>query len=135
MFNKALLISELGFKGVRSSGAGGQHVNKTASKVELTFNLETSQVFNDTQKALLRKNLSSRITKEQLIILQCGENRSQHKNKTLVIDRFFELISKALIVQKPRRKTKVPYSVKLKVLKKKKQNAEKKANRKRPKIE
>lgn len=135
MFNKALLIAELGFKGVRSSGAGGQHVNKTASKVELTFNLETSQVFNDTQKALLRKNLSSRITKEQLIILQCGENRSQHKNKTLVIDRFFELISKALIVQKPRRKTKVPYSVKLKVLKKKKQNAEKKANRKRPKIE
>jgi len=135
MFNKALLIAELGFKGVRSSGAGGQHVNKTASKVELTFNLETSQVFNDTQKALLRKNLSSRITKEQLIILQCGENRSQHKNKTLVIDRFFELISKALIVQKPRKKTKVPYSVKLKVLKKKKQNAEKKANRKRPKIE
>jgi len=118
-----------------STLTGGQHVNKTASKVELTFNLETSQVFNDTQKALLRKNLSSRITKEQLIILQCGENRSQHKNKTLVIDRFFELISKALIVQKPRRKTKVPYSVKLKVLKKKKQNAEKKANRKRPKIE
>lgn len=135
MFNKALLIAELGFKGVRSSGSGGQHVNKTASKVELTFNLETSQVFNDIQKALLRKNLSSRITKEQLIILQCGENRSQHKNKALVIDRFFELVSKALIVQKPRRKTKVPYSVKLKVLKKKKQNAEKKANRKRPKIE
>ncbi|WP_452218987.1 alternative ribosome rescue aminoacyl-tRNA hydrolase ArfB [Lacinutrix undariae] len=135
MFSKTLLITELDFKGIRSSGAGGQHVNKTASKVELTFNLETSQVFNETQKALLSKNLSSRITKEQLIILQCGENRSQHKNKALVIDRFFELISKALIVQKPRKKTKVPYSVKLKVLKKKKQNAEKKANRKRPKIE
>ncbi|MGR7813031.1 alternative ribosome rescue aminoacyl-tRNA hydrolase ArfB [Lacinutrix undariae] len=135
MFSKTLLITELDFKGIRSSGAGGQHVNKTASKVELTFNLETSQVFNETQKALLSKNLSSRITKEQLIILQCGENRSQHKNKALVIDRFFELISKALIVQKPRKKTKVPYSVKLKVLKKKKQKAEKKANRKRPKIE
>lgn len=135
MYSKTLLIAELDFKGIRSSGAGGQHVNKTASKVELTFNLEASQVFNESQKALLRKNLSSRITKEQLIILQCGENRSQHKNKALVIERFFELVSKALIVQKPRRKTKVPYSVKLKVLKKKKQNAEKKANRKRPKIE
>jgi len=134
MFDEALLLTELNFKAVRSSGAGGQHVNKTSSKIELTFNLNDSNVFDDDQKALLSSKLASRLTKDNLLIIQCDESRSQHKNKEIVIERFLEIIHQALIVPKKRKKTKIPKAVKLKRLETKKQTAEKKANRKPPKI-
>jgi ribosome-associated protein len=134
MFDEALIISELSFKAVRSSGAGGQHVNKTSSKVELIYNLNESDVFDEDQKALLLSNLKSRLTKDNVLILQCDESRSQHKNKALVIERFLELIHLALIVPKKRKKTNVPKAVKQKRLETKKQIAEKKTNRKPPQI-
>lgn len=134
MFDEALLISELSFKAVRSSGAGGQHVNKTASKVELTFSLDDSIVFDEEQKMRLASNLKSRFTKDHILLLQCDESRSQHKNKALVIARFMELIHQGLKVPKKRKKTKIPQSVKLKRMETKKQVSEKKANRKPPEI-
>jgi ribosome-associated protein len=134
MFDEALLISELSFKAIRSSGAGGQHVNKTASKVELTYSLNDSVVFEDDQKERLISNLKSRLTKDNVLILQCDESRSQHKNKALVIERFLELIRQALIVPKKRKKTDIPKAVKQKRLEIKKQIAEKKAGRKPPEI-
>jgi ribosome-associated protein len=134
MFDEALIISELSFKAVRSSGAGGQHVNKTSSKVELIYNLNDSMVFDEDQKALLLFNLKSRLTKDNVLILQCDESRSQHKNKALVIERFLELTRQALIVPKKRKKTNVPKAVKQKRLETKKQIAEKKASRKPPQI-
>jgi ribosome-associated protein len=134
MFDEALLISELSFKAIRSSGAGGQHVNKTASKVELIYSLNDSVVFEDDQKARLISNLKSRLTKDNVLILQCDESRSQHKNKALVIERFLELIRQALIVPKKRKKTNIPKAVKQKRLEIKKQIAEKKAGRKPPEI-
>lgn len=134
MFDEALLLTELNFKAIRSSGAGGQHVNKTSSKIELTFSLKDSNVFDDDQKALLTSNLKARLTKDSLLILQCDESRSQHKNKEIAIDRFLEMINQALIVPKKRKKTKVPNAVKLKRLATKKQTSEKKANRKPPEI-
>ena len=135
MFDEALLISELNFKAIRSSGAGGQHVNKTSSKVELMFNLNDSNVFDEKQKTLLQSNLKSRLTKDDIFLLQCDESRSQHKNKALAIERFLELINQALIVPKVRKKTKVPKAVKIKRLKTKRQVAEKKAGRKPPEID
>lgn len=134
MLNEQAILSELTFKAIRSSGAGGQHVNKTSSKVELQFNVEISQFLTEEQKELLYKNLETRLTKDNVLILQCGESRSQHKNKSIVIERFLELIKQSLIVPKKRKKTKTPKAVKLKRLKNKKQNAEKKANRKPPEI-
>lgn len=134
MFDEKLLISELNFKAIRSSGAGGQHVNKTASKVELTFSLMDSSALNDEQKSMLKNSLSTRLTNDNVIILQCDESRSQHKNKALVIDRFLQLIKQGLVVPKKRKKTKVPKVVKLKRLQSKKQTAEKKAKRKPPEI-
>ena len=135
MFDEELLISELQFKAVRSSGAGGQHVNKVSSKVVLNFDLNNSQVFSEEQKVLLFKNLATRLTSEGVLILQSDESRSQHKNKELVIKRFLELIKQGLIVPKKRKPTKTPKSVKLKRLANKKQQSEKKANRKPPKLE
>ncbi len=134
MLDEELLLTELSFKAIKSSGAGGQHVNKTASKVELTFNVEASTVLNEEQKELLLKNLQTRLSNQNVLILQCGESRSQHKNKALVIERFLEIIKQGLIVPKKRKKTAVPKAVKQKRLQNKKQQSEKKANRKPPEI-
>jgi len=135
MFDEALLISELDFKAVRSSGAGGQHVNKTSTKVELTYGINDSVVFGEDQKTRLISNLKSRLTKDNVLLLQCDETRSQHKNKALVTERFLELIKQALKVPKSRKKTKIPKSAQRKRLATKKKIAEKKANRKPPEID
>jgi len=135
MFDEALLISELDFKAVRSSGAGGQHVNKTSTKVELTYGINDSVVFGEDQKTRLISNLKSRLTKDNVLLLQCDETRSQHKNKALVTERFLELIKQALKVPKSRKKTKVPKLAQRKRLATKKKIAEKKANRKPPEID
>ena len=143
--NQEVLLSELQFKAVRSSGAGGQNVNKVASKVELTFSLDDSLGLSDEEKYLLKQTIASRLTKDNFLLLQCDESRSQHKNKTLVIERFFKVIEEGLVVPKKRKPTKVPKQVKnafktvpkqvkIKRLKTKRIASEKKANRKPPEI-
>jgi ribosome-associated protein len=127
------LIKELGFKAVKSGGAGGQHVNKVSSKVELTFAIESSNELSVKQKELLLKNLSSRLSKEKVLILFCDENRSQHKNKEIVIERFLKIIHKGLIVPKKRKPTKISRSAIQKRLEKKKKMSLKKIHRKKPK--
>ena len=129
------MISELTFKAIRSSGSGGQHVNKVSSKVELQFNISISQCLNDNQKELIKNSLKSRLTKEYVLILQCDESRSQHKNKELVIKRFMQLIEQGLIVPKKRRPTKTPRAVIKKRLDSKKKQSAKKENRKKPNID
>lgn len=132
MINQDALISELSFKAVRSSGSGGQHVNKVSSKVELTFSVSESLVFNSEQKELLIQNLKTRLTKDNVLILQSDESRSQHKNKTLVFQRFLNLIKEGLQVPKVRVPTKTPKSAVRKRLKVKRVRSERKANRKKP---
>ncbi|WCO01421.1 alternative ribosome rescue aminoacyl-tRNA hydrolase ArfB [Psychroserpens ponticola] len=135
MFDEQAILNELTFKAIRSSGAGGQHVNKTASKVELTFDLEASVILTEEQKALLKINLEPRLTKAFVLIMQCGESRSQHKNKSIIISRFLELIRTNLIPDKERIPTKTPKAVIRKRLTNKRKNAEKKTNRKPPQID
>ena len=129
-----LLISECNFSAVRSSGPGGQNVNKTSTKVILSWDVASSQAFDEEQKGRLREKLSNKITKEDILIINDSQSRSQHKNKENVIARFFLLLEYALQKPKPRKKTKVPRAVKRKRLEAKKQHAEKKANRKPPKL-
>lgn len=133
--NKDILQSELQFRAVRSSGAGGQNVNKVASKVELIFDLDASLGLTDDEKQRLKQSISNRLTKDNMLLLQCDESRSQHKNKTLVIERFFNLLNDGLIVQKERVPTKIPRSVIKKRLKAKRKVSDKKANRRPPEIE
>ena len=135
MFDEKAILSELNFKAIRSSGAGGQHVNKTSSKVELTFDLENSQCLSDIQKELLKTNLSSKLTKLNVLILQCGDRRSQHKNKSIIIQRFLDLITENLIEEKDRIPTKIPRAVVRKRLTNKRKTSEKKAKRKPPEID
>lgn len=126
------IISELNFKAVRSSGAGGQNVNKVSSKVVLSFDLEASQALSDEEKTLLKENLSTRLTSENILILNCDEDRSQLKNKEIVVKRFLELVKKGLYVPKVRKATKVPKAVIKKRIKDKKNISDLKQSRRKP---
>ena len=133
--NSETIIKELSFKAIRSSGAGGQHVNKTSSKIELTFDLENSTSLSNSEKEFLKIKLSSKLTNQNVLILFCEETRSQHKNKELAIKRFLSLIRTNLIRPKKRRPTKPSKSSILKNTEKNKRNSLKKILRKKPKFE
>ena len=133
--NPELIKKELKFKAIRSSGAGGQHVNKVSSKVELSFDLINSAALSLEEKELLQKKLKTKLTKEFILIIQCDESRSQHKNKELVIKRFLELIINGLKVPKKRKATKPSKSSIKKRLEKKKKQAYKKVFRRKPNLE
>ncbi|MCG2610891.1 aminoacyl-tRNA hydrolase [Flavobacterium sp. SM15] len=132
--NKEISLSELQFKAVRSSGAGGQNVNKVASKVVLTFDLKNSAAFSEEERQLLLFKLENKLTKEHLLILNCDEDRSQLKNKEIVIKRFLGILQEALKIQKKRKPTKIPRSVIEKRLKEKRNQSDIKQNRQKPKF-
>ncbi|PHR97232.1 MAG: aminoacyl-tRNA hydrolase [Leeuwenhoekiella sp.] len=130
--NKEILQSECEFKAVRSSGPGGQHVNKTSTKVMLHWDLQASAVFTEEQKERLRQRLASKLTTENQLVLSYDQSRSQHKNKGEVFKNLVQLLEKALVKQKKRKKTRPTLASKKRRLESKKQNAQKKANRKPP---
>jgi len=132
--NTQALINELKFKAVKSSGAGGQHVNKVSTKVELIFDLQNSSEFSKEEKELLLQKLKNKLTKENSLLLSCDESRSQHKNKELVIKRFLKLIENSLKVPKKRKATKPSKSSIEKRIDKKKKQAYKKAFRRKPEL-
>lgn len=126
------LVSELSFKAVRSSGAGGQNVNKVSSKVVLTFDLKNSTALSPEEKILLETKIASRLTSENILILNCDEDRSQLKNKAIVTKRFLNIITTGLLIPKIRKATKIPKSVIRKRIKDKKNVSEVKKNRQKP---
>lgn len=129
-YKKEKLISELTFETSRSSGKGGQHVNKTESKVDLIFDVTQSKVLSYNERKRVESVLSSRIH-SGVLRLSCQENRSQYRNKEIVIDRFIKLLQNALIVQKKRVPTKLSYSKKKSRMKDKIKHADKKNARKK----
>jgi len=130
--NKEALFQECDFKAVRSSGPGGQHVNKTSTKVMLHWSLKDSNVFSEDQKQRLYKRLQSKLTTDDQLVLSYDQSRSQHKNKDEVFKNLVRLLENGLIKPKRRKKTKPTLASKKRRLDSKKRNAEKKANRKPP---
>lgn len=126
-----IINSELNFKAVRSSGAGGQNVNKVSSKMVLIFDVATSEGLNDEEKLLIQTKLKTKISQENLLILTCDEDRSQFKNKRIIIKRFFEMLEKALVKPKVRKATRVPKGANEKRIQEKKKAGEIKAGRKK----
>jgi ribosome-associated protein len=124
--------SELQFKAVRSSGAGGQNVNKVSSKVVLSFDLKNSQALSEEEKMRLETKLSSRLTSDLVLILNCDEDRSQLKNKAIVTKRFLDILTVGLHIPKIRKATKIPKSVIRKRIKDKKNVSEIKKSRRKP---
>lgn len=90
--NKETLLKELKYKAIRSSGAGGQHVNKVSSKVVLSFDIANCEGLSSQEKKRLYKSLASRLTNDKILLLSCEESKSQLQNKTKVIKRFFDMI-------------------------------------------
>ena len=129
------ILHECQFKAVRSSGSGGQHVNKVSSKVELQFNVTQSEGLSEREKIRIQQKLASKLTQEHVLILQAGDTRSQHRNKQLVISRFLTLVKEALKVPKKRKATKPTRTSITKRLETKQKNAVKKQLRQKPKLD
>jgi len=110
---------EFVFSSSRSGGPGGQNVNKVSTKVELRFNLLLAESFSEEEKELIFRKLKNKITKEGEIVLVSQSERTQLMNKIVVVEKFYDIVSQALTVQKKRRATRPTLSSKIKRLEKK----------------
>lgn len=123
--------SELAFRASRSSGAGGQHVNKTSSRVEIEWNPGASAALSDEERARIQSKLASRISDAGTIRIAASDTRSQLRNREIAEMRLAELIAKALVVQKKRKPTKRPRAANEARLTEKKRHSDKKRERKK----
>ena len=123
----------MSYRTSRSSGPGGQHVNKAESRVELIWNLLDSSCLDNRQKARLLINLGKRLTEKGELILASEKYRSQYRNKEDVVDRFLRLVSTALIPPKKRSPTRPTRASRERRIKQKKIRGEiKRSRRDRP---
>ncbi len=130
-----LILKEATFKAVRSSGAGGQHVNKVATKVILIFDLENSAALSSDEKELLKTSIGNMLTKDDLIIVQAADTRSQLKNRRIATDKLIKILNDGLTTPAKRKKTKPSRASKEKRLKSKRMTSRKKQSRQRPDID
>lgn len=126
------ILKEVIFKAVRSSGAGGQHVNKVATKVILLFDLETSIALTSNEKDQLITSIGNLLTKDNLLIVQAGDTRSQLKNRKMAEEKLIKILNDGLATPTKRKKTKPSRASKEKRLKSKRMISRKKQSRQRP---
>jgi ribosome-associated protein len=127
-----LLASELAFSASRSSGPGGQNVNKVNSKVTLQFDVKDSAILTAEEKETLLRRLSTRITRDGVLMISAQDGRSQVQNKEAAIEKFDKIIGKALERKKARKATKPSKGAVQERINKKKKHGEKKKWRQRP---
>lgn len=126
---------EITFRASRSSGPGGQHANRRATRVEACWNVEESAALDESQKRRVAKKLASRISQDGVLCVAAEDERSQHRNKQLAQARLQEMVAEALRVPKRRVKTKPPRSAEEKRLKEKRRRKRVKKLRKPPEPE
>ncbi|TAJ08662.1 aminoacyl-tRNA hydrolase [Marinilabiliaceae bacterium JC017] len=122
---------EFQFKTSRSSGAGGQNVNKVSTKVELRFHIASSPLLSDNEKERLLEKLANRINQEGELIITSQSERTQLRNKTKVVEKFYDLLKVALTPRKKRKATKPTKGSIEKRLDKKRKQAQKKSGRRK----
>lgn len=108
--------SEFIYSASRSSGPGGQNVNKVSTKIELRFNLGLTTLFTEEEKARLFVKLKNKISKDGEIILVAQSERTQFMNKAVVTEKFYGIVSKALTLQKKRKSTRPTLSSRIRRL-------------------
>ena len=127
---------EIEFQFSRSSGKGGQNVNKVETKVEIHWNINNSKAFSEEEKEKIKEALTSRISQEGDLIIRSEEERSQLKNRKIVLEKLNEIIKEVLKPEEERIPTKLSKAIKEKRLKEKKLiSAKKKLRQKSFKIE
>jgi len=127
-----LLGNELIFTTSRSSGPGGQNVNKVNSKVTLKFHVINSEILSEEEKEIIRKKLSAKISQEGVLTVSSQDKRSQLQNKEAVVLKFGKLLAKAFHKKKVRKPTEPSKASAQKHITNKKKHSEKKAWRKKP---
>ncbi|TJZ61257.1 aminoacyl-tRNA hydrolase [Sphingobacterium olei] len=129
MIHKDGLVSELTFKTSRSSGPGGQNVNKVESKVTALWSVDGSKLLTDVQKSIVKQRLSSRINVLGILAVESSESRSQLENKELAVEKLMRLVKDVLKPIKKRVPTKMSKAKILERLDRKKRQATKKKDR------
>lgn len=125
------ILNEIKLKFTTGSGPGGQSVNRSATRVELYFDVDNSTSLSDDEKQKIRNKLANKINSQGVLTIYASDTRSQVKNREIVIDRFLHFIEDALKRKKQRRHTKRTFASVEKRIKHKKQLSEKKKNRKK----
>jgi ribosome-associated protein len=128
------LLKEVNYRTSRSSGPGGQHVNRTETRVELVWNPENSLCLDPQQLLRVKAVLHSRLSGSGQLLLASGKYRSQARNKEEVTDRFLQLIARCLVPEKPRRPTRPSRASKERRIEQKKQRGEVKKQRRPPRL-
>ncbi|MDP9021201.1 MAG: aminoacyl-tRNA hydrolase [Actinomycetota bacterium] len=118
----------------RSGGPGGQHVNTSATKVELRFDLEETGALTDEQKQRVRERLGSRLTNDGVLVLHASEHRSQTRNRQAAVGRLRNLLRDALEVRTPRKPTRPSRSARERRLQHKRERSEIKRLRRPPEV-
>ena len=129
-FSTRNIHKEAEFKATRSSGKGGQNVNKVSTKVEVRLNINDSSLLSEEEKEIIRKKLSTKISADGLLITNDQSSRSQLDNKTAAIAKLYKMLDKCFVVAKKRKATKPSKGSKEKRLQTKKIRSEIKAGRK-----
>jgi ribosome-associated protein len=124
--SSADLLVELMFSTSRSSGPGGQNVNKVNSKVTIRLDVQKSSILNETEKALLLRKLAQKLTTEGVLVISSQDNRSQLENKEAVLAKLDGILKKAFEKKKKRKKTKPSKAAVEKRIGQKKKDSEKK---------
>lgn len=125
----AIPLSELEYRATRSGGPGGQHVNTSASRIEVVWDVASSRALTDEQRARLLHRLRSRLDSEGKLRLVASDRRSQLQNRESATERLREVVARALVVPKRRKKSAVPRAERLRRLEEKRRRGEIKARR------
>ncbi len=126
---------ELRFEFSRSSGPGGQNVNKVETKVRLLFDVRGSRSLTSGQRSRIEERLATRITKDGVLHVSSQRHRTREVNRRATIERFVELMADALEEAEPRVRTKVPRAQRKRRLESKRQRSQKRALRAKPDVD